>query len=57
MNAKTLFICASCKQKLRAGLTITELTGDEKPEKDECAFCHRKCYGGWYEVSYKGASA
>jgi hypothetical protein len=57
LNTKTLFICASCKQKLRAGLTITELTGDEKPEKDECAFCHRKCYGGWYEVSYKGASA
>lgn len=57
MNAKTLFICAACKQKLRAGLTITELTGDEKPEKDECAFCHRKCYGGWYEVSYKGVIA
>ena len=55
-NNRVLFICAACRQKMRAGLKITELKGDDRPEKDECAFCRRRCYGGWYEVSYKGVS-
>ena len=54
---KTLFLCAACRQKLKAGIQIRELKGDSMPEKDACAFCRRKCYGGWYDISYKGAEA
>lgn len=58
MNERILFICANCRQKLRAGLKIETLTGDVKPEKDECAFCRRKTFGDWVRVSYgKGARA
>lgn len=58
-NCKVLFICAGCRRQIRAGLDMEELTGDTKPEKDDCAFCGRRCYGGWYKISYrkKGASA
>lgn len=53
MNETVLFVCAECRQKLRAGLRIEALTGDPKPEKDECAFCHRRCYGDWVRISYR----
>lgn len=52
MNEKVLFICANCRQKLRAGLNIETLSGDTRPEKDECAFCRRKTFGDWVRISY-----
>lgn len=53
MNETVLFVCAECRQKMRAGLKIEALSGDKKPEKDECAFCHRRCYGDWVKISYR----
>lgn len=54
MKTRTMYLCAACRQKLKAGLEIKEVKGDAA-EKDECAFCRRICYGSWYEISYKEA--
>lgn len=53
MNPEKWYLCYRCALELAETLKLEKLD-DSSTEKGECKMCHRKCYGRWFMVSYKG---